>query len=212
MFEFTLFRIPIRVEPFHWVILAILGSAGNGLESRKDLIDVLLFMVAGFFSIVIHEMGHALVGRKYGAPNPQIILHGMGGVALFPGARFNRKENFLVTAAGPGIQILFGLIALAGIFFAQLPPGVIDFVSIFMTISLFWAILNLLPVWPLDGGQMLGAIIGPQRAPLLHKISIGIAIFVGVAGLLSGFMLFFSIILGFMAYQNWQQLQQYGSR
>ena len=207
MFQFTLFRIPVRVEPFHWVILALLGASG-GLDTRQDLIRLSLFMVAGFFSILIHEMGHALTGRKFGARDPQVVLHGMGGVAMFPGSNFNRKESFLVTAAGPAIQILLGVIAWLLSLKIGPQPGVGQFLSILALISIFWAVLNCIPVWPLDGGQMLGAILGPQKSSLLHQISIGVAVVAAIIGLVTGFMTFFPIFLGFMAYQNWQMLQQ----
>lgn len=211
MFEFTLFRIPIRVEPFHWIILFFLGG-GIDVDSRHGLINILLFMVAGFFSILVHEMGHALTGRKYGARNAQVILHGMGGVAIFPSARFSRKESFLVTAAGPGIQLLLALVAWLLWREFALVNGVGRFLYGLYFVSLFWALLNCLPVFPLDGGQMLHAILGPQKEQLTLQISIATAI---IGGLLMFHLIgsfFFPIIMGFMAWQNWQQLQRISGR
>ena len=169
-------------------------------------------MVAGFFSILVHEMGHALTGRKYGARNAQVILHGMGGVAIFPSARFSRKESFLVTAAGPGIQLLLALVAWLLWREFALVNGVGRFLYGLYFVSLFWALLNCLPVFPLDGGQMLHAILGPQKEQLTLQISIATAI---IGGLLMFHLIgsfFFPIIMGFMAWQNWQQLQRISGR
>ncbi len=178
------------------------------LDGREDIIRILVFMVAGFFSILIHEMGHALVGRKFGAHQAQIVLHGMGGVAIFPQARFSRKQSFLVTAAGPGIQLLLGFLAIFLHRQFDLNPGVDQFLGALAYVSIFWAILNCIPVWPLDGGQMLSAILGPPKQTLVHQISIGTAVIIGIAMYTSTGSFFFPLILGLMAYQNWQQLQQ----
>ena len=206
MYEFTLFRIPVRVEPFHWLILAFLGAQYFGFDDRNDILKILLFMVAGFFSILVHEFGHALTGRKFGAQGTHVVMHGMGGVAIFPQARFTRTQNFLVTAAGPGIQILLGAIAI--VILSQLPEEhrAREFFSVLAQISLIWAIINCVPVFPLDGGQMLGAILGPKREILTHQISIGAAIFFGLLGFFYGFI-FLPIFMAFMAYQSWQFIQ-----
>ena len=206
MFQFTLLRIPVRVEPFHWLILAFLGAQFFGFNSRGDILNVLLFMVAGFFSILVHEFGHALTGRKFGAIGTQVVMHGMGGVAIFPQARFTRKQNFLVTAAGPGIQILLGLIAIGILTQLPKPHPAREFFSVIAYISIFWAVLNCIPVFPLDGRQMMSAILGPQREILTHQISIGAAVVFGILGLKLGFM-FLPIFMGFMAYQSWQFIQ-----
>lgn len=206
MFHFTLFRIPVRVEPFHWLILAFLGAQFFVFENRGDILNVLLFMVAGFFSILVHEFGHALTGRKFGAQGTQVVMHGFGGVAIFPHARFSRKQSFLVTAAGPGIQIALGLLAFG--IQVGMPEGhqLGKFLSTVGFISLFWAVLNCIPVWPLDGGQMMAALLGPKREILTHKISIGAAVVFGLLGLSAGF-LFLPIFMGIMAYQSWQFIQ-----
>lgn len=211
MFHFTLLRIPVRIEPFHWLIMAFLGAQFFGFENRGDILNVLLFIVAGFFSILVHEFGHALTGRRFGAQGTQVVLHGMGGVAVFPHARFSRRQSFLVTAAGPGIQILLG--ALAFVILYQLPDehNAAVFLETLGFISFFWAILNCIPVWPLDGGQMMSTILGPKREVLTHQISIGAAIVFGIFGLTTGFI-FLPIFMGFMAYQSWQFIQSRKSR
>ena len=74
-------------------------------------------------------------------------------------------------------------------------------------ISIVWSIINLIPVIPLDGGRLMSAILGPRQIQLTLKISMVVAII--AAALLLKFTpsLLFPIFLGFMAYQNWQELQ-----
>ena len=208
MLDFRFFGIPVVVQPFHWVILGVLGFLNINPTGRSGLIAVALFMLAGFISILIHEMGHALTGRRFGA-RPEVVLHGMGGVAMFPGGRFTRMQSFLVTAAGPGIQLI-----LAGLAYAVLVSGVLpdtqitNFFFYLYLVSLFWAVFNCVPVFPLDGGQMLAAILGERRAVLTYQIGMGAAILVGIWGLMVGFI-FVAFFMGYMAYQNYQMMLQH---
>jgi len=208
VFEFTIFRIPVRVEPWHWLILALLGSNMGSFESRAGILSLLIFMLAGFFSILIHELGHALTGRKFGAIGTEVVLHGMGGVAIFPQSNFTRLQSFLVTFAGPAVQLLLGFSAYFLLGFTQVGTiqGFNEFLASLMFVSIFWALLNCVPVWPLDGGQMLGAILGPRKEVLLHKISMISAILLALFAL-SNQILFGALLMGYFAYTNYQRYQ-----
>lgn len=203
MFEFTLFRIPVRVEPFHWLILGLMGSMGRNFDNRADIIAVLVFMAAGFLSILVHEMGHALTGRHFGARGTEVVLHGMGGVAIFPQARFTRLQSFLTTFAGPGIQLVLGAIA----FFLFRQFSHIEGFNLFLWslfyVSVFWALLNCVPVWPLDGGQMLGAILGERKEALTHKVGMIAGIILAVLGFKYG--TFIGFLFAYLAYQNYER-------
>jgi len=205
--QFTIFRIPVRVEPFHWVILALIGAQGN-LSDRSGLIQLLIFMLAGFFSILVHELGHALTGRKFGVRNPEIILHGMGGVAIFPGARFTRKESFLTTFAGPGIQIALGLLALLLLLPFGHIPGLSNFLDTLFGISIFWAVLNLFPIMPMDGGQMLHATLGERRIKITFQVGVITGVLLAITCLVLKIGLIAPLLFGYLAYQNYKQLQQ----
>jgi len=177
------------------------------IEDSAGFLRVGLFVLAGFLSILIHEMGHALTGRKFGA-TPQVILHGIGGVAIFPDARFTRQQSFLVTAAGPAIQFALGAIAFLIYSSGFLPDTPIkEFIWILFIISIFWAAINLVPVAPLDGGQMLHAILGPSKRALTLQISIFSALLGAVALYLFLHAFLFSILLLFLAFQNFKELK-----
>jgi Zn-dependent protease len=76
----------------------------------------------------------------------------------------------------------------------------------FVFVSIFWAILNLVPILPLDGGRLCSAITGKPRLAL--RISLVTAIVLAAGFLYLGYGLFTPIFFGMLAYNNWQQLQQ----
>lgn len=206
MIRFSLFGIPVEIQPFFWISLVIIGGAARA-DTAAQIFEIGLFVLAGFISILVHELGHALTARAFGA-NSAITLQAFGGYAAHSGARLNRWQSFLATAAGPGIQILLGL---AVFFLMHSLPDLSDhgyyFLSQLMIISLFWAILNLLPVLPLDGGQMLNAALGPARV----RITLWVTIIVAAATALAMFSktgsLLFPIFLGMFAWQAFQALK-----
>ncbi len=218
MLRFRLFGFPVTVEPWHWAILAFIGG-GLRIRDKEDLLPVILFMVAGFVSILIHELGHAFMSRLFGCRHVAIVLHGAGGVAISQGARFNRGQDILVSAAGPGLQAFCGGVTLV-LFLTGIIPGgpatnlpgtpPTNLVDIFVGVSLIWALINLIPVYPLDGGQILQNILGPRRIQLTLAISIVAAVIIGGWLVLNGYYLF-AIFLGFFTWQNYKMLSQLGA-
>ena len=188
MIRFRLFGFPVTVEPWHWAILAFCGGA-LGIKESEDLLPVLLFMAAGVVSILIHELGHALTMRLFGGRHISIVLHGWGGQAISQGAPFSRGQHILISLAGPLLQVACGLLVLIALIMSAatssgstgLEAGpVYQLLYSFIDVSLFWAVLNLIPVYPMDGGQILRGILGPRRIQLTFQISIIVAIVVGL--------------------------------
>ncbi len=204
--RFSLFGIPIEVHPWFWVLGAFLGG-GLYADSKEAIMRMLLFMIAAFVSVLVHELGHALTGRKFGCYS-QIQLHGFGGQAAFSGGRFTRPQSFLVTAAGPVVQILLGVVVFVIYINApDLGPYGSHFLAMLWIISLIWALLNLLPVVPLDGGQMLHAVLGPGRVRITLWVSIITAVVAAVGVYLAFRSFLFPLFLGMFAWQAWKELQ-----
>ena len=207
MIRFSIFGIPVEIQPWFWLTLAFFGGL-LGDTSAESMLYVGLFVIAGFVSILVHELGHALTGRAFGAPT-RIVLHSFGGYATFPAGRFTRGQNLAVTAAGPAIQIVLGVLALVVLRHAPLPTPAIQMLFRDLgVISIFWAILNLIPVIPLDGGQLVAALLGPRRIRLALQISIVTAAVAAAAMVFFLKSLLFPLFLGLMAYQNFQALKQ----
>ena len=87
MFRFTIFGIPVQVEPLFWLVMAYIGGGFYALKSNSPAAytGVLLFMMAGFISVLGHELGHALVGWKRGGGRVWIKLWAFGGLAYHQG-------------------------------------------------------------------------------------------------------------------------------
>jgi stage IV sporulation protein FB len=207
MLRFSIFGIPVEVQPFFWITLVILGGAINA-DTATEIFQVVLFVIAGFISILVHELGHALTARSFGA-STSITLQAFGGFAAYAGVSMNRWQRFLITAAGPAIQIALGLAVL--LLLRNLPELTdhgLYFLSTLIFISFFWAILNLLPVVPLDGGQMLNAALGPERIKITLTVSIAVAVVAGLAMFLKTGSILFPIFLGMFAWQAFQALKE----
>jgi len=170
-----------------------------------------LFILAGFVSILVHELGHGLMIRKYGLPT-EIHLIAFGGFATSPRGRLSRKESFLVTAAGPGIQFILGLLALALLHILPIPDGSLlrPLLVYLVSVSFIWSVLNCMPVFPLDGGQMLAAILGPNGQRTTYMVGLLTAIALAAAGFLVLNSILLPLFMGYFAYQNWQGYQRGG--
>lgn len=203
MVRFQLFGIPITILPWFWLTLAIIGS--GSLSSTGDLFRLVLFILAGFLSILIHELGHGLTIKKLGA-DTEIVLQAFGGFATYPKNRFNRLQDFLITAAGPAVQLILGAITLAIWWNLESDSMGKHFLFVLWAISFFWAIFNLMPIFPMDGGQLLNAILGPKRRTATHIIGICAALALGVFAIKYG-LIIAALFMGYFAFLNFQILQ-----
>ena len=211
MVEFNLFKIPVRVEASFWIIMALFGFMWNQGEQSSLFLNIALFVIAAFISILVHELGHAMMIRKYKLPT-QIVLSSFGGYASHPAGYFNRMQSFLVTLAGPLLQATLGVALLFALPHLGLPDSKLDkFFDYLIIVSIGWAILNCLPVLPLDGGRMLEAILGPKRLKITIIVSLVTATAIAILGFATG-QLFIAIIMAMFAWQNYQALDHYKGR
>jgi stage IV sporulation protein FB len=208
MISFNLFGIPVRIEPWFWITMALIGGGLSANDSLSILL-VLVFILAGLISILTHELGHALTVRKFGLPTA-ITLRAFGGYASYPAGALSRRQSFLVTAAGPALQVSLGIALFVIRHYVAIPPESLLHALCFdlISISIIWAVLNCLPIYPMDGGQMLAAILGPKRAHFVHLIGALCAVIIGLVAYnyLQAWLL--PLFMGLFAWQNWQAFQQ----
>ncbi len=204
MIHFSIFGIPVRVAPWFWLTMVLIGGGFSANDSLSIML-VFVFVFAGFISILVHELGHALTIRKYGLPT-SITLQAFGGLASYPAGYLDRKQSFLVMAAGPALQFVLGILVLLIAGVLPVPAGSLftPFLHDLMIISIVWAIFNCLPIYPMDGGQMLAAVLGPRRQHYVHLTSALFAIGIGIAAFLYYRSLFMPVFMGLFAWQNWQ--------
>jgi Zn-dependent protease len=119
---------------------------------------VLLWVAVVFVSILIHEMGHVLMGRIFGSDG-YIVLYGFGGLAIGSSDLTKRWQRNLVYLAGPFAQfVILGIVLV--VLFVNLANGTQMSVPVqtllfqLIWVNSVWPVLNLLPIWPLDGGRI----------------------------------------------------------
>lgn len=237
MIRFSLFGIPVEIQPFFWITTALFGGAAYA-DTREAFLSVLLFMLAACISIIVHELGHALTGRKLGGGYASIILHPMGGLAMNHGGRFTKHQRFLMVAAGPcagfaflflilaALSAIFGVqnvIALTGrllfgieldfnstslIAFLQEKPFIFELLFHFIHINFWWGMINLVPVMPLDGGQITNIYVRPQHR--VYLIGMIAAATMAIVGFLKFNSLYMAILFGYFAWKNYQEMKANG--
>jgi Zn-dependent protease len=151
--NFRLFRFPIRIHPLFWLGAGILGA--NYLQ--KNIFAWLIWVLAVFISILVHELGHAVAYRRFGS-YAWIVLYVFGGLAVPSNAVYGRGRRIIVYLAGPITGFLLAGVTYGAI---RLFPKVLElsewlnllFVFLIM-INIYWNVMNLLPIHPLDGGQI----------------------------------------------------------
>ena len=234
--NFSLAGIPVRVHPLFWLMALLLGFRSGGV------VDLLIWVVAVFFSILVHELGHSLMMRAFGQDS-RILLYMFGGLAM-PEASYRgrglsavsseSKRKILILLAGPlagfllaalivalvaalgglvSMTTLFGIIPLPVAVF--LNGGIINSViNAFLWMNVFWGFVNLMPVYPLDGGQ-IARILFLKADPWdgLRK-SLWLSFVSGIILAIAGFFLFRSsfmaILFLILALQSYATLRGSG--
>lgn len=210
MIRFTIFGFPVGVHWFFW-ILALFVSGAFYATTPEDWQRVMVAVPVIFLSILVHELGHAFAGRHYGA-RPSIFLHGIGGLASLPGMRVTRGQSILVSAAGPAAGFSLGLFAVALLILlpAGVLPDLVGYALLFTAlVNFFWTFVNLFPIMPMDGGQILREILGPSKVRLTHQIGFATGLIMALLALMVG-MWILAILLGFLAYANLQGMRLQG--
>lgn len=178
--RWRLFGTPVRVHPMFWLVALILGYDAT---IRAGVGFVLAWVGCVFVSVLLHEFGHVWMGRLFGS-HGHIVLFSFGGLAIGSNNLRRRWQRILVLLAGPGIQLLLAVVlwqTALPIFRAVSPEwqNAVAFVlAMLLKINLFWPVLNLLPIWPLDGGQITREIcqaLMPERGT---SVSLGISLVV----------------------------------
>jgi len=209
--HFKVGPFPVSVYPWFFITAVLLGT-GYGFGWK-----MLAWIFVVFVSVLVHELGHAVVGRLFGG-RPEIRLEAFGGVT-FPqfATRPGPGRQFILSVAGPVAGLLLG--AAAYLLVRAWPPDARSVSAFlmrqFIWVSVVWAAFNLLPILPLDGGNMMLAFLeGVRRKPSLGAaswISIAVAVLVGAGWTwASGLDPFLLLFLALFALQNFQRARLAG--
>lgn len=149
--NFSMFKIPVRVHVTFWIAAAVL-SWYPGVDAANVIISMLCIL----FSILVHELGHALMTQAFGW-SPSIVLYYGGGYATT--VRHSTWKSIAVSAAGPAAGFtLFGIAFVTSVVLratnTEVHPLVEQALWVLIFINLIWNVFNLLPIYPMDGGQI----------------------------------------------------------
>jgi len=147
-----MFGIPVRVHPFFWLVAALLGWPWY---THGNFQMLLLWIVCVFISVLIHELGHVVMGQVFGSYG-RVLLYSFGGLAIGSSDLGRRWQRILVYFAGPAAQLILlaGILGLWYVADFNWPPYVLITLIMLYEINLIWPLFNLLPIFPLDGGQI----------------------------------------------------------
>lgn len=211
-----------------------------GDDSLGAGVWLLLWVAAVLISILVHEIGHWLAMRWYGT-DAYVVLYHFGGLAVPRGnssfggygGDYSRGNQIVISAAGPAAQLLLACGLVVGTlaagyrvydvpFFNSLIPdtgrpfpsfALAVFVDFLIVSSVYWALLNLLPVYPLDGGHIarevflrIDAQSGIRNSLILSIAASGVVAFYAFVRLDDKF---FGIMMVALAYSSFQTLQRY---
>ena len=142
--------IPISIHPMFWVMAGFIGWIYSG---GQGIFWILIWMAIVFFSVLFHELGHALTASWF-RQKAMIQLVFLGGLTSYEGPKLSFKQQFLIVFNGPlfGLLLSVGAYLLLKIVSMPILAVVLNFT---WKANLFWSLANLLPVIPLDGGQLL---------------------------------------------------------
>ena len=218
------------------------GASTDIEQLPQDWAFVLLWIGALFLSILIHELGHTIVLRKCGISSHIVLTHFGGLAvrdgSTYAGyghtQQLNSKNQIMVSAAGPAAQLLlaglvFAVLRIGGfrvpyfetVFGVHLPVGtglpisntlLCMFLFYLLYPSIAWAVFNLLPVYPLDGGHIsreLFLLLNPREG-IRHSLTLSIATAAGIAiYMFSRDNIFVAVMMGWLGYSSYQILQAY---
>jgi len=183
----------------HWTFFLLIGwiftmhlMAGRGPAAAGMGV---LFILALFACVVLHEFGHALAARRYGVATRDITLLPIGGVARLERIPRNPTHELVVALAGPAVNVVIAAILLVGLLAfggGEITSNLLAFQGNFfaqlMAVNIFLVAFNMIPAFPMDGGRVLRALLARRmnyaRATIVAaRVGQGIAVLFALAGL-----------------------------
>jgi len=180
-------------------------------QSVNDALSGVLFILAVFGTVVLHELGHALAARRYGIETRDITLLPIGGVARLARIPEEPKQELVVAVAGPLVNVVIAAALLVVILatggFSPLPDLAQDptglswpFAQRMFAVNVGLVLFNAIPAFPMDGGRVLRAFLAmtmdyAQATNVAALVGQGIAFLFGVWGLFGGGLMLVLIAL-----------------
>lgn len=201
-------KIPLTITPGFWVVAGLIGYLNTG-----HLIPSLIWIGVIFVSVLGHELGHASMAFRWGL-SPRIELIAFGGVTHHFGKNLPILKQFLIVLAGPVFGLfLFFIASLINQYMAIENVYTSQFFLLLQAVNLFWTLFNLIPVLPLDGGQLLRlgleAIFGPKGFSYALFFSVCLAVLGSLVFFFYQMLLVgsFFFLFAFQSYMDWKRVK-----
>jgi Zn-dependent protease/predicted transcriptional regulator len=208
----------------HATFLLLIGWVGYSqwLQNRNwgDVLNGILFILALFLCVVLHEYGHALTARRYGIKTRDITLYPIGGVARLEHMPEKPVEELWVALMGPAVNLVIGALLFIYLLatntlmpFNQVTVGSGSVFERLMIVNFTLLLFNLLPAFPMDGGRVLRALLAMRMdyvraTQVAAYIGQGMAFILGFIGLFGNpFLLFIALFVWIGASQESRAVQ-----
>lgn len=199
-------RIPIAIHPFFWLLAALIGWMNSG-----TLFGMLIWIGIILVSVIVHEFGHALTAVIF-KQTARIQLVALGGLTSYEGPKLKFWQQFIIVFNGPLFGFFLFLLATAILQIdLTASPLLFSILKATQIANLFWSIVNLLPVLPMDGGQLLRIVLEASfglkgyKAALLAGAIISILLsfyFFIIQAFLVGALFF---LFAFQSFDSWRK-------
>jgi Zn-dependent protease len=187
-----------------WVALVEYQNGG----SPASIVAAILFILAVFASVIIHEYGHALTARRFGVRTRSITILPIGGVASLERIPSEPRQELLIAAAGPAVTVAIVAALYLVLKAGGAPVSVTDldsrggpFLTRLMWVNVMLVLFNILPAFPMDGGRVLRAALAlrydyVRATRIAAAIGRSFAVLFGIVGLLANpFLIFIAIFV-----------------
>jgi Zn-dependent protease/CBS domain-containing protein len=208
---FDLGGTAVRIHLTFFLLLAWIAAIHWTRGGPAEAIDGVLFIIALFVCVVLHEFGHVIAARRYGIATSDVTLLPIGGVASLERMPEKPSQEIVVALAGPAVNLVVAvvLVLLLGARFdltqmAQLEQAQTTMVGRIAAANVMLFAFNLIPAFPMDGGRVLRALLavglGYTRATrVAATIGQGLAIVFAFLGLLGNPLLVLIAVFIFLA-------------
>lgn len=201
----------VRIHLTFFLLLAWFGLSAGMRGGTTEGIAAVLFVLAVFACVLLHEYGHVLTARYFGIGTRDITLLPIGGVASIERMPERPGQELLIAIAGPMVNVVLAIILFlvfgASIDTTRTSPAdiqQIDFVTRLALINVMLVVFNLLPAFPMDGGRMLRAFLAffttrSTATRVAASIGQAVAFGLGFLGLFGNPLLIFIALFVFLA-------------
>lgn len=198
----------------HWTFLLLIGwIVFREMRKGSDNITILItvaFVLALFLCVVLHELGHSLTARRYGIQTRKITLLPIGGVASLEKIPEDPKQELIVAAAGPAVNVVIALLLflfapIRGFDPEELTEGINSwqgFLYGLYNVNILLIVFNAIPAFPMDGGRILRSLLALKMGRLkATRIAASLGQLIAVGFVFTGlFYNPFLVLIGIFVY------------